>query len=178
MAIAHNIVGLTVLLLLVWAAWTDLSRRLILNWVSLLLLALWPAHVLLAPEQVGVWPHLAVGLGVFIVGYVLWLGGTIGGGDVKLLGVVALWAGPDYVLSFLLVTACVGGGLAIACLAFTHSKPVLAYAACRLGLPTSISAIALAQDEREPTLPYAVAIAAGGVWLLPQLTPLFQSIAS
>ncbi len=177
LAITHNIVGLIMLLLLAWAAWTDLFDRLILNRVSLLLLALWPAHVLLAPEQVAVWSHLAVGLGVFIVGYVLWLGGTIGGGDVKLLSAVALWAGPEHAPSFLLVTACLGGALALAYLVFVHSKPILAYAACRLGLPDRVAALALAENGRAPTLPYAVAIAGGGVWLLPRLTPLFSGIA-
>ena len=164
--------------LLLWAAWTDLSRRLILNRVSLLLLALWPAHILLSPGPVAPWPHLAVGLAVFVVGYALWLGGTLGGGDAKLLGAVALWAGPEHAPSFLLVTACLGGVLALAYLAFVHSKPILAYTACRLGLPDRVAALALAENERAPTLPYAVAIAGGGVWLLPRLTPLFSGIVA
>jgi prepilin peptidase CpaA len=50
---------------------------------------------------------------VFFVGAVLFSRGLIGGGDVKLLAVASLWAGADAFPPLLLLTALIGGVLAL-----------------------------------------------------------------
>jgi prepilin peptidase CpaA len=57
---------------------------------------------------------IACAAGVLLVGTVLFSRGMIGGGDVKLLAVAALWAGADAFPPLLLLTALIGGLLALA----------------------------------------------------------------
>jgi Flp pilus assembly protein protease CpaA len=46
---------------------------------------------------------------MLVVGFMLFAVHAFGAGDAKLLAAVALWAGPEYVLDLVLVTAVVGG---------------------------------------------------------------------
>ena len=54
-------------------------------------------------DRIVIWQHLAVAAAVFALGTVLFIFRQFGGGDVKLLGAAALWAGfaglPVFVLS-------------------------------------------------------------------------------
>lgn len=91
--------------LLVWAAWTDVTRFIIPNKISLLLVVLYPAHVVLAGLEQGVW-IIAIGMAVivFITGFVMFMFNVMGGGDVKLMSAVMLWIGPAYMLPFFAAT--------------------------------------------------------------------------
>ena len=66
------------------------------------------------PEIVG--PLLSA-MGVFIAFTALFAMGVMGGGDVKMATVVALWCGPEHVLDFILLTALTGGLVSLAVLA-------------------------------------------------------------
>jgi len=95
------------------------------------------------------WPwHLAVFAASFAICIGLFAAGLVGGGDAKLLPATALWAGPEALPAFLLVTATAGGIIALAMLA-RHGLLVPAHTDGATG-PT-------------PTVPYGVAIAAGGL---------------
>ena len=132
--------------LFVWAAISDIATRRIPNrlvallaLVALARLGLELAEGAPALRAAG---DLALGLGVFAFGALLFRFGLFGGGDVKLLAAGALWMGAGSALPFLASTALAGGALALGLLLW-------------IGLA--------GRGARRPTLPYGVAIAAGGV---------------
>lgn len=131
------------------AAATDLRLRIIPDSVPLAVLALFAIKALLGDAPAWPW-HLTVGAGAFAIGLVLFARGWMGGGDVKLIPAVAVWAGPDRLALFLLATTLAGGVLALVMLARRRL---------------------LADDRSEDApqdreIPYALAIATGGAALL------------
>lgn len=121
-------------------------RRLIIpNWISLAIVGLYPAYVLTSPVPPG-W-LLAAGLAALtlVVGFALFVANLMGGGDVKLMAAVALWAGPTGFPMLVIVTAIAGGLVAMALLLFRR------LIAADGGGP------------RKDVMPYGVAIAAGGL---------------
>ena len=100
---------------------------------------------------------LGCGVVVFGVGAVAFAVGVLGGGDVKLLAAVSLFAGPHHLLNLLFITAIAGGLLGLAILA---------------GTPIGRPAMAVAGPIRarlRSGLPYGPAIAAGGLWVAASL---------
>ncbi len=140
---------------LVAAAIADLRRYQIPNRYALaitlafLLFALgggWPAALL----------GLAAGVVTFALGTILFAKGWLGGGDVKLLAAVALWLAPPLLAPFALVTSLAGAVLSVAML-----TPL------RRCLPAPPVNLAHETGLRQP-IPYAIAIAAGGLYVLLQ----------
>ncbi len=131
--------------LLIVAAVTDATRFQIPNWVcAALAIAFVPAAI--SSAGMAFWPGLLVGLGLFVAGYALFAAKLVGGGDAKLISAVALWAGPALIFDFVLITALLGGVLAV-------------WVAARhwWAAPGPVAA--------QP-LPYGVAIAGGGLWVV------------
>ena len=93
------------------AVYTDLTYRKIFNWLTL------PTAVagvcVSVPKGIGeVGNHLfGMGVGVFVLlpFFLLGMGRGLGGGDVKLMGVVGAWVGFPNILSALFYTALWGG---------------------------------------------------------------------
>ena len=141
-----------------YAAKTDLHHYRIPNECSLLLLALYPLHIWLSPKGVDVIGAAAVGSIVFLVSFALYALGRLGGGDVKLMSVLALWAGPTWIADFLIVMTLAGGILGIVFI--TRLKSILAFAFHQAGDMQTRDAVLAEQ------LPYGIAIAAGGVAVL------------
>ena len=105
-------------LLALAAVWTDLTRREIPHWIPAGLALFWLAAVLLEPRALNAAPinGLACGAGGLALGFVLHALGWLGGGDGKLLAVLAMWLGPaDWGLA-LLATAVLGLFLVLAAL--------------------------------------------------------------
>lgn len=158
-------------LLLLWAAWSDIKSFTIPNRVSLAIALLYPAYVMAAPVQPD-W-LLACGLAavVFALGAFAFARGWFGGGDVKLLTAVSLWAGPTLFSEVILVTALAGGVLALVVLAQPAMTPI--FAQLRISWWPELAAPATAgKPILRTNLPYGVAIAAGGLWLAIQLLAL------
>jgi prepilin peptidase CpaA len=100
---------------LVFAAYTDWRERIIENWLNL-------GIALCAPlfwwaTGVHLWPDAALQIGLFLLATLLFAGffalGAMGGGDVKLLGALALWIPPVPFISFLMVMSILGGLLTV-----------------------------------------------------------------
>ena len=151
---------------LVWAAVSDVRRYQIPNRasaaVAVAFLAM--AAVMRPPFLLG---GLAVGVGVLGVGALLFARRLMGGGDVKLLAAVGLWCGPGLLTPFALVTSLAGAALAAVML-----SPV----ARRLPAPPGdgwTQTDAAAGALRQP-VPFAVAIAAGGLWVLTRYVGLVR----
>jgi prepilin peptidase CpaA len=131
---------------LVFAAFTDIRRRQIDNWLN-------AAIALTAPafwwaSGLSLWPDVALQLGVALAAFAVLAGmfalKMMGGGDVKLLTALALWIPWDAFIQLLVVMAIAGGVLTIVMGAW-H--------------------VARRQTDRL-AIPYGVAIAFGGLWVL------------
>lgn len=142
-------------LAVIQAAIGDLTTMRISNRLVLTLLL---GYAVLAPLVGFTLAQLASGLAaaaiVFCLGFAVFALGGMGGGDVKLMAVAALWLGLPQVGAFLLWTSLVGALLTVALLAYRSlplSRAVLGLGwACRL-------------HTTETRVPYGVAIAAAAL---------------
>jgi prepilin peptidase CpaA len=153
--------GFVTLLLL--AAVEDVRRRRLPNLVTGALAALFLPYALSAPDGPDVSAALALGGLTFLAGWALFARGLVGGGDVKLMAAVALWAGTEQILSFLLVTSLAGGALALLTLVWRQWGLLICASLGGLGLGRLAPAHAHAPAQGPETLPYGLAIAAGGL---------------
>ena len=123
------------------AAAFDVARRRIPDSCALALAASWAAAALAAGAPLAVAAAgLAAGAACLAAGFGLFAAGALGAGDAKLLAAAGLWAGWSGLAGFLLAAALAGGAVA------------LLYASAR----------------RARTVPYGVAIAAGGLYAVPR----------
>ena len=131
---------------LVWAAVVDWRTRTIPNplnaAIALLAIPFWWANGLSLWPDIALQVGLAAGVfGLFAVAFAL---GQMGGGDVKMLGALALWLPPAAVLQLLVIMAIAGGVLTLALL-----------------IPHRI-----AKAAGQPEIPYGIAISFAGLWLI------------
>ena len=148
------------------AAVNDLAEFKVPNWVSILIFVSYFATGLIFAVDVRI---LAEGLLLaaiaLAVGFALFVTNVVGGGDAKLLAATVPWIGLAGLGPFLFNVALAGGGLAIILILFRKmpALPVYAHVPWLLRL-----------HQRPKDIPYAVAIAIGGL-LSFQQTPLFQA---
>lgn len=158
MASVHALLlGLYVVPVALAMGWDAASYR-IPNWTVILLSAGFPVAVLLAPGGVSWLWHLAAAAMVFAVGLGLFAARLAGGGDIKLLAAVALWAGWERLLDLLVLTGVLGGVVVALLLAARHAAPRLLPAPA---LPRLLRA-------GEP-VPYGLAIGIAALILAPGL---------
>jgi Flp pilus assembly protein protease CpaA len=173
--------GLLTLLML--AAIMDLRERRIPNWLNGGVAALYPVYLLVSPGPVA-WPGaLAISLLVGLVGLFLFARELVGGGDVKLIAALSLWAGVDQFVLFALVTTLTGGLVGLVSLWYWRWWPLIHARLAGFGLAGAGrgGAPMVATCQSEPgaptapapaTLPYGIAIAAGGVAVVIELMKL------
>ena len=133
-------------LALLYAAWGDIRSRTIPNGLNAAIAigagAWWWAGGY-AP-----WPDIAVQVGlclvIFAVFAVCFAFGAMGGGDVKLIAVIALWLRPSAMLTMLQIMAIAGGVLTLVVLV-DHKRR---------------------QRTGRPEVPYGVAIAGATLWIV------------
>ena len=147
--------------LLIAAAASDWHSLTVPNRYSLALVALFPSYAIATGGDVAWLGHLAYGAGAFIVGFLLFTLRVCGGGDVKLFAAVALWAGPALFVPMTLYTALSGGLMA--------TVLWLTYKVRRATVPPSPQLTADNAAFAKQPMPYAVAIAAGGLFVALQL---------
>jgi prepilin peptidase CpaA len=142
---AHALLAILAILLLV-AAVTDLKARIIANRLNLAIALLAPAYWWasgLAP-----WPDLAMqaalGVAVFAIFAALFALGWMGGGDVKLLAALGLWLPLVPLLRMLIAMSVLGGVLTLIVIAVHRFRKL----------------------ETNPEVPYGVAIAIAGLWVI------------
>ena len=96
------------------------------------------------------WPDAAIQIGIALAVFLLLAGafyvGMMGGGDVKLAAALALWFSPPSTLKFLVVMSIAGGALTLIVLGVHRFR----------------------KKQGRPEIPYGVAIAFGGLWILAQ----------
>ena len=139
------LLGLLAAMLLA-CCWWDLKTRTIPNWlnlaIALLAVAFWSAIGL------PLWPEVALRVAVAFVTFWVFAAafamGAMGGGDVKLIASLALWLPWPAVLVLVFLMSIAGGVLTLGYL-IRHK---------------------LAKREEKLEIPYGVAIAFGGLWLI------------
>lgn len=142
------------LALVLAAAVIDVRKFRIPNWLNLSFLAVAVLFALVTPEFKWV-PNLAWGIGMFCLGAILFQFRMLGGGDVKLLAVVAFLAGTPHMMGFAFITALAGGVVGVIYLSrsWLHKRRLQA------------ADPATDYDIMQQPIPFGVAIAAGGVYV-------------
>ena len=153
-----NIVITVFLGLLALAAYFDVREYRIPNRVNLFIAALYPVHVLASAQPVDWVGGLVVAAAALAVLLALYAFRGVGGGDVKLITVTALWAGPAAAAEFLLITTLAGGLMALVMI--SSARFGLA-----LGLEGIIGQRGVKNMLSREGLPYGVAIAMGGCFV-------------
>jgi len=154
-------------LLLLYAAWHDVSTMTIPNWVSIVLAVTFiPAALTagLALEEIG-W-HLLFGAGVLIACAALFYLNVFGGGDAKVIAAVSLWTGLAGSGPFVMGMAIAGGALAGLLIVLRRMK-----------IQTTKAWLARLLSPEEGA-PYAVAIAAGALLAAPASPVLAAGLAT
>ncbi|WP_119420719.1 A24 family peptidase [Desertibaculum subflavum] len=155
----HQFVVLCFFMAVAWAAVGDLRAFRIPNRLVLLVIGFYPAHLIASPQPVDWLAGLICGAVVFFAGFFAFSRGIIGGGDVKLLAAIALWAGPHLVFPVLLLTMMSGGLLALIFLA--HAM---------LQSRSQVDGAVLARRGLlAAPVPYGIAIAIGAAYLTGRL---------
>jgi prepilin peptidase CpaA len=148
--------------LLVFAALHDIGFRTVPNRVSVALLA---CGILLRLVDGGthqlLW-GLLCGAAVFMVTYLCWRFGWMGGADVKLLTAAAVFVPPIMVPTLLLATSIAGGAIALVYIVGSRLAP-RPQAFRPAGLLRRALRCELRRLRRRGPLPDAAAIATGGV---------------
>jgi prepilin peptidase CpaA len=143
--IADLLVALLAAMLII-AATSDLRSRIIPNWlnaaIALLAIPFWWLTGLT------LWPEIVTQIGVAAIVFALFAiafhFGMMGGGDVKMVAAVALWLPLGAVVKLLVIMSIAGGALTLAMIVRQR----------------------LAKREEAPEVPYGVAIAFAGFWLI------------
>jgi len=143
--------------LMLLAAIEDLRRLVIPNALTLSLCVLWPLYALTVSTPLGALSALGCAVAIFLVGALLFSRGYIGGGDVKLLAVAVLWAGPARTVPVLLLTALLGGMLALF-LMIPPAAQLATLARAKLG-----PGEAAVKSGMATPVPYGIAIAAAAL---------------
>jgi prepilin peptidase CpaA len=135
-------------LLLVWIAVVDVRTYTISNSVNVAIALMAPLYWWSA--GVPFWPEGAIRIGAGIVVFLLFAVAfylnAMGGGDVKLAGALALWFPVPETVKFIVITSLAGGVLTLIVVGLHKAR----------------------KKEGRPEVPYGVAIAFGGLWLLAQ----------
>ncbi|MDF0545958.1 prepilin peptidase [Sphingobium sp. H39-3-25] len=145
--LAYGLLSILACLLLV-AAVTDLRARIIPNMLNL-------AIAMLAPlfwwaSGIAFWPdmplQLGLGIAVFAAFTLLFALGMMGGGDVKMLGALALWFPWQILMAMLFAMAMIGGLVTLATI--VHHR--------------------MTRQAGAPEVPYGIAISAATLWVVGQ----------
>jgi prepilin peptidase CpaA len=100
--------------LVCYAAVSDFRYLKIPNWISLALCGAFLPYAAILVDGPQFLSHATAAGTVFVIAVGLYALGWFGAGDVKLLGAVALWAGPAQVYELAALTGLIGGALGVA----------------------------------------------------------------
>lgn len=154
----YLLLGCLAIALLV-AAFTDIRRRQIDNWLNGAIAAAAPFYWWAC--GMALWPDVAWQLGLAAATFaflaILFAIRAMGGGDVKLLTALALWIEPTWFVRLLIGMALIGGVLTLALGAWHVMR----------------------RRKDKLAIPYGVAISAAGIWVIAaQLPPVFQGVGA
>ncbi len=156
--------GFVVLVLLVMAAWRDIATRTIPDTIGLLLLATGGLmRIREGPSALAL--SAGIALLLFALLLITYARGLLGGGDVKLMTAIAVGLSPFDCYRFVMATAITGGLMGI-CYLLLSRRLSGRYEPNHTSLLNRVGAIECWRIRRRASLPYGVAIAAGGAFAL------------
>ena len=142
---------------LIFAAVNDLLTMTIPNWLSLAYVGVFPLVALyMGVSLADIGWHFATALIALVICFGLFSVGVFGGGDAKLIPAVLIWIGPSGVMPYMFGIAMIGGLLGLVVLLSRRFVPA-----------QYVPGVLQRSFVEGPGIPYAVAIAAGGVWAIP-----------
>ncbi len=131
---------------LLHAAYTDIKRREIEHYLNAAIAL--SAPLLWWATGMAIWPDIAIQIGlafgIFAFFILLQIIGAMGGGDVKLLGALALWF-PWETMVMLIIIMSIIGGLLTLFMAMVHK---------------------IRRSPGKLEIPYGIAIASAGIWVI------------
>lgn len=164
--------------LMIWASISDIRFYILSNKLCISVVLLYPIFIISLylgdspPALAYIGWSIGIALAIFAFLIALFAFGFIGGGDVKLIPGVALWAGPALTLNFLLITALCGGLVAILRISFRYIKKYLTKDKSSENINLSMSKSSQSKNE-ENNIPYGIGISAGGLYVA---FKLFQAL--
>ena len=138
---------------------TDITRFIIPNLLVLSIILLYPVLLYLAPVMPDWKTALLVGLASFVVGFGIFAFNLMGGGDIKLFAIAAVFIGKDNFFEFIFLVSLLGGGLA---LLLVSIRPIVPFIASKI---KKIEQIPKVLTIGQPA-PYGVAIALAFIYML------------
>ncbi len=158
----HQLVIAVFAAVLVAAAIGDFRAFRIPNSLVLSILVLYPAHVIASPKPVA-WAYASIFAFVILaIGAGFFAAKMMGGGDVKLMAAVSLWAAPQHLLSFFVITLLVA--MLVACVMAVRMAAADARSAQGWSIMAAVTSI-----RHVPILkisvPYGVGISAAGLYV-------------
>lgn len=151
-----------------YAVVSDFTRLRIANWIPATLVVLFLAYAVLKLDVSAFKAHLLLAAIVFALGFGMFVLGWIGGGDVKLLTALTLWAGPSHGADLLVMTTLGGGLMAFALILLRSSTQA------RMLMPTAGPFGRIRSFAERGVCPYGLAMGAAA---LVALQPMFTSAA-
>ena len=154
--------------LMAYAALSDLFTMTISNIISIVLVAGFVALALLTgmPLLTLLEMHLATGLAVLVLTFILFARGWIGGGDAKLAAATAVWLGWSNLFDYGLQASVLGAMLTLA---------ILYMRKLTLPVPLMGRAWIARLHERGNGVPYGIALAIAGLSIYPE-TALWHAV--
>ena len=163
---------------MIWAALSDVRKYILSNRLCLSVVLLYPIFITslyvngTPPTLEYIAYSVGIALVIFSVLVALFAYGYIGGGDVKLIPGVALWAGPSLIVNFLLITTLCGGLIAVLIISFQYVKKYLTKEKSSENINLSMSQSSQSKNE-ENNIPYGIGISTGGLYVA---FKLFQAL--
>ncbi len=152
-----DVISLYLIFAMAATLWLDVTRYTIPNWLVGSLLVLYPVAVWLSPVGVD-WKMALAAMGVvFAGGYAVFALRLMGGGDIKLITVLALWVGWEKLAGFVVLFAMLGGVFSLLVLIIRKFQPYLPWKQ-RVKTPRLF--------QKDAPIPYGVAIAGAFLWLM------------
>jgi prepilin peptidase CpaA len=152
------------LVLLAVAAWHDVATRTIPDSVSLILIGI-GMLVRVPAGPAGLSLSVATALVLFLLLLIAYSRGLLGGGDVKVMSALAVGLAPLDVYRFVIATALAGGFLGISYLLLSR-RFVARKSPASNSLLRRVTAVEAWRIRKRGPLPYGVAIAVGGAFVL------------
>lgn len=153
---------------MIYAALSDLRSYTLPNFISIILVAAVAViFAIIQPplEMIG-W-HIGVAAIVFVIGFIMFMTGILGGGDVKVIAALALWFGPGNFIAFFSLMAILGGLLAVALILFRRISLSDKYLKNKM-----INGL----HDKNEGIPYGVAIAIAALYEFPK-TAIYEALS-
>lgn len=156
--------------LMAYAAFSDLFTMTIANWISIALVSAFVVIALLAGlPATTILLHLACGLTVLAITFVLFAFGQVGGGDAKFAATTAVWLGFEHLAEYGLIASLLGGVLTLGLLGF-RKLPLPAWARGREWIDRL--------HDKKVGAPYGITLAITGVLLYPESLLFMKTLAA